>query len=157
MPSFRTSRHVRFSPANMFALVADVESYPQFLPLCLGLRVKRRAQSDDGVETVIAEMTVGYRAIRETFTSRVTIDRPRLRILVEYVDGPFSHLDNRWVFRPDDAAGCFVDFDISYEFRSRTLGLLMGSMFDTAFRKFAEAFERRAGEIYKEPQSLPSA
>jgi coenzyme Q-binding protein COQ10 len=131
----------------MFDLVADVEAYPQFLPLCEGLRIRRRHRSDEGVEILVADMTVGYKAIRETFTSRVTLDRPRLKILVEYVDGPFSHLENRWAFRADEQAS-HVDFFIQYEFRSRTLGLLMGAMFDAAFRKFAEAFEQRADQIY---------
>lgn len=131
----------------MFDLVADVESYPQFLPLCEALRIRRRNRSDEGVEVLVADMTVGYRAIRETFTSRVTLDRPRLKILVEYVDGPFSHLENRWTFRSDEP-GSHVDFFIDYEFRSRTLGLLMGAMFDHAFRRFADAFEQRANQIY---------
>lgn len=148
MPSFNTTRVVRHQAAQMFDLVADVESYPEFLPLCTGLRVRRRVESGEGVETIVAEMQVGYKAIRETFTSRVTLDRPRLRILVEYVDGPFSHLENKWTFidRPDGI--CDVGFSISYEFASRTLGLLMGAMFDSAFRRFAEAFEARADEIY---------
>jgi coenzyme Q-binding protein COQ10 len=148
MPSFNTTRRVRHRAPQMFDLVADVESYPEFLPLCTGMRVRRRVASDEGVETVVAEMEVGYKAIRETFTSRVTLDRPRLRILVEYVDGPFSHLENRWTFRDIEGGGSDVGFAITYDFRSRTLGLLMGAMFDSAFRKFSEAFERRADEIY---------
>lgn len=147
MPSFSTTRRVRHRAAQMFDLVADVESYPEFLPLCTGMRVRRRVASGEGVETIVAEMQVGYKAIRESFTSRVTLDRPRLRILVEYVDGPFSRLENKWTFQ-DRETGCDVNFAIDYEFRSRTLGLLMGAMFDTAFRKFAEAFEERADEIY---------
>jgi coenzyme Q-binding protein COQ10 len=110
--------------------------------------VLRRAESGEGVEILTASMTVAYKLIRETFASQVTLDRPRLAILVEYLDGPFSHLDNRWHFRPLADAGCEVEFFISYEFRSRTLGLLMGAVFEAAFRKFAEAFERRADSIY---------
>jgi coenzyme Q-binding protein COQ10 len=156
MPSFRNTRRVRHSPAQMFELVADVERYPEFLPLCEGLIVRRRSQSGEGGEILVADMTVGYKAIHETFTSRVTLDRPRLKILVEYVDGPFSHLQNRWSFQ-DAEDGCLVEFYISYEFRSRTLGLLMGAMFDRAFRKFAEAFERRADLIYGLHQNLKEA
>jgi coenzyme Q-binding protein COQ10 len=78
----------------------------------------------------------------------VALDRPRLRILVEYIDGPFSHLENKWTFIDLEDGRCEIGFSISYEFASRTLGLLMGAMFDTAFRKFAEAFEKRADEIY---------
>jgi coenzyme Q-binding protein COQ10 len=92
-------------------------------------------------------MGVGYKAIKESFTSRVTLDRPRLRILVEYVDGPFKYLENRWTFRPA-GQGCEIEFFINYEFRSFALGILMGSVFDKAFRRFAEAFEERADAIY---------
>jgi coenzyme Q-binding protein COQ10 len=148
MPSFRTTRQVRHSPVEMFNLVADVEKYPEFLPLCEDLRIRRRAQSGDGIETLVAEMSVGYKAISETFTTRVTLDEPRLRILVEYVEGPFSFLENRWTFKPDPA-GCTVEFYISYEFKSFALRMLMGTMFEHAFRKFAEAFEERADVIYR--------
>ena len=147
MPSFRTTRQVRHSPVQMFDLVADVEKYPEFLPLCEDLRIRRRAQSDDGIETLVAEMSVGYKAIRETFTTRVTLDEPRLRILVEYVEGPFSYLENRWTFKPDPI-GCAVEFYIAYEFKSFALRMLMGAMFEHAFRKFAEAFEARADVVY---------
>jgi coenzyme Q-binding protein COQ10 len=148
MPTFSSKRLVRHTPVNMFDLVADVEKYPRFLPLCEELRVRRRTNAgDNGVETLVADMTVGYKAIRETFTSRVTLDRPRLRINVEYVDGPFRYLENRWTFH-EAPGGCEVEFFITYEFRSFALGVLMGAMFDRAFRKFSEAFERRADEVY---------
>lgn len=153
MPTFRSSRQVRHSPADMFNLVADVEKYPLFLPLCEALKVRRRTMSDDGVEILIADMSVGYRAIHETFTSRVTLDRPRLKILVEYIDGPFRHLENRWSFL-ESSTGCSIEFFISYEFRSRTLGLLMGAMFEKAFRRFAEAFEERANIVYGRPRPV---
>jgi coenzyme Q-binding protein COQ10 len=147
MPMFNSTRRVKHSPAEMYALVADVEKYPQFLPLCEGLIVRRRTPREGGGEVVLADMTVGYKAIRETFTSRVTLDPANLKILVEYVDGPFRYLENRWSFRPHDK-GCEIGFFISYEFASRMLGLLMGAMFDKAFHKFAEAFEKRADAIY---------
>ena len=150
MPSFRSTQPVQHSPVQMFDLVADVERYPEFLPLCESLRVLRRSQSGEGVETLVAAMSVGYKAIRESFTTRVTLDRPRLRILVEYVDGPFKYLENRWTFKPN-ASGCDVEFFISYEFRSLTLGLLMGSVFEKAFRRFVDAFEERADAIYGRP------
>src|SRR5919107_1225451 len=155
MPRFRTTRTGGHTPAHMFNLVADVEKYPEFLPLCEDLRIRRRAQSDDGVETLVAEMSVGYKAIRETFTTRVTLDEPRLRILVEYVEGPFSYLENRWTFKADPI-GCAVEFYITYEFKSFALRMLMGSMFEHAFRKFAEAFEARADVIYR-PKSAARA
>jgi coenzyme Q-binding protein COQ10 len=150
VPTFRTTRRVRHSPAQMFDLVADVEKYPLFVPLCEELHILRRTQSGEGIEVLVADMRVGYKAIAESFTSRVTLDRPRLKILVEYIDGPFSDLQNRWTFQPDNS-GCVVEFYIAYEFRSRTLGLLMGAMFDRAFRKFAEAFEQRADIVYGVP------
>ncbi|MDQ0504303.1 type II toxin-antitoxin system RatA family toxin [Xanthobacter agilis] len=148
MPSFSNARRVKHTAADMFNLVADVERYPEFVPLCAALRVKRRARSDDGIEILVADMTVAYKMIRETFTSRVMLDRPRLTIHVEYLDGPFSRLDNRWEFLPRGEGECEVKFFISYEFRSRALGLLMGAMFDAAFRRFADAFEARADQVY---------
>jgi len=132
----------------MFDLVADVETYPEFVPLCVALRVRRRKE-EQGILTLIADMEVGYKAIHETFTSRVTCERARLAILVEYIDGPFKHLQNNWTFREqNDGRACLIEFKINYEFRSRALGLLMGGMFDAAFHRFAEAFERRADLVY---------
>jgi coenzyme Q-binding protein COQ10 len=148
MPQFSTKRRVRHSAAEMFDLVADVERYPEFVPLCRALTVRRRTPEGDGVEVVIADMTVAYKLLRESFRSKVTLDRPNLQILVEYLEGPFSHLENRWTFVPTGEQVCEVEFFIDYEFRSRTLGLLMGAMFDAAFRRFAIAFERRADDIY---------
>ena len=148
MPSFRTTRHVRHSAADMFGLVADVERYPEFVPLCERLVVRKREPLDRERSVLIADMTAAYKVFRETFVSKVTLDRPKLEILVEYLDGPFQSLENRWSFKPDGERACEVEFFIDYEFRSRTLGLLMGSVFEAAFRRFAEAFERRADKIY---------
>ena len=148
MPRFQSSRDVPFTSRQMFDLVADVESYPQFLPLCEDLRIRRKMVSPEGFDVLVADMTVGYKSIRETFTSRVTLDPAHDQIFVAYLEGPFSHLDNRWQFLPDEK-GCKVAFYIDYEFRSRILGVLMGAMFDKAFRKFSEAFEARAALIYK--------
>jgi coenzyme Q-binding protein COQ10 len=154
MPSFRTTRAVKHAPADMFDLVADVDKYPLFVPLCEALRVRRRATDSKGRNVVVADMTVAYKVFRETFASRVTLDRDALVILVEYLDGPFSHLENRWTFRPDGRGGCVVEFFIDYAFRSRTLGLIMGAMFDAAFRRFAEAFERRADIVYGKARAI---
>lgn len=147
MPSFRNTRPVKHTPMQMFDLVADVERYPEFLPLCESLRIIRKTQSGEGVETLVAAMGVGYKAIKETFTTRVALDRTRLRIQVEYVDGPFKYLENRWSFIETET-GSNIDFYITYEFKSFALGLLMGAMFDKAFHKFSEAFEQRANEVY---------
>ncbi len=149
MPQFSTKRRVRHTAAEMFDLVADVDRYPEFVPLCRALKVKSRtAKEEDGGEVLVADMTVAYKLVRETFTSRVTLDKPKLQILVEYLSGPFSHLQNRWSFRPVDEGSCEVEFFIAYEFRSRVLAALMGTMFDAAFRRFADAFEKRADQIY---------
>jgi len=148
MPQFSTTRPVRHSAAEMFDLVADVERYPEFVPLCRSLKVRKRIPEPEGVELLVADMTVAYKLVRESFASRVTLDRPALQILVEYLEGPFSQLENRWTFHPTGERTCEIEFFISYEFRSRTLGLLMGAMFDAAFRRFATAFERRADVIY---------
>jgi coenzyme Q-binding protein COQ10 len=103
---------------------------------------------EGGKEVIVADMTVAYKLVRETFTSRVTLDRANLEILVEYLEGPFRRLNNRWRFRPVGERVCDVEFYIAYEFRSRTLGMLMGAVFDAAFRRFASAFEKRADQVY---------
>lgn len=160
MPSFRTTRKVAHSPERMFDLVADVERYPEFLPFCSSLAVRRRTLDEEGREVIVADMSVGYRAIRERFTSRVTLDRAKNRILVEYIDGPFSFLENRWTFLPDETrgpGGAAVEFFISYEFRSRMLAMLAGAVFDRIFRMFSEAFEARADAVYGRPGTVRPA
>src|SRR5215470_5145437 len=142
MPQFHTKRRVRHNASNMFDLVADVEKYPEFVPLCAAMNVRSRTDKGEGVSVVIAAMTVAYKLVRQTFTSRVTLDRPNLKILVEYLDGPFSRMQNRWEFHETGENTSEVEFYIDYEFRSRTLAMLMGAMFDTAFRRFAAAFEK---------------
>jgi coenzyme Q-binding protein COQ10 len=108
----------------------------------------RERVKEGGKDVIVADMTVAYKLVRETFTSRVTLDRPNLEILVEYLEGPFRRLNNRWNFRAVTDRDCDVEFFIVYEFRSRTLGMLMGTVFDAAFRRFAAAFERRADHVY---------
>jgi coenzyme Q-binding protein COQ10 len=148
MPTFSTKRRVRHSAAHMFDLVADVERYPEFVPMCRDLKVRQRTPEEENVEVIVADMTVSFKLVRETFRSRVTLDRPKLKILVEYLQGPFSHMQNRWTFKPTGDEACEIEFFIDYEFKSRTLGMLMGAMFDTAFRRFAVAFEHRADQVY---------
>ncbi|MCC2111233.1 MAG: type II toxin-antitoxin system RatA family toxin [Hyphomicrobiales bacterium] len=147
MPRYQTSRRAAHSAEDMFALVAGVEHYPEFLPLCEATHVSGR-EFRDGREIIVADMTVAYKIIRETFTSRAVFDRDNLKIDVDYLDGPFRHLENRWTFAPDGERACTVHFAIDYEFKTRALGLVMGAMFDKAFRKFAEAFEARADAVY---------
>ncbi len=148
MPHFSSKRRVRHTASQMFDLVADVERYPEFVPMCEKLVVRQRTQNPDGTEVVVADMSVSFKLVRETFTSRVTLDKPNLKILVEYLRGPFSKMENRWTFEPtaDDASN--VVFFISYEFKSRMLAMLMGAMFDAAFQRFAGAFEKRADAVY---------
>lgn len=148
MPQFSSKRRVRHSAAEMFDLVADVEKYPQFVPLCQALRVKKRETLPDGTEVVMADMTVSFKLVRETFTSRVALDRANRKILVTYIQGPFSHMENRWTFEDRGEGGSDVGFFIAYEFKSRMLAMLMGAMFDAAFQRFAAAFEKRADEVY---------
>ena len=148
MPQFSTKRRVHHTATDMFDLVADVEKYSQFVPLCGALTVKNRSSKGDDIIVLVADMTVAYKIIRETFTSRVMLDRPNLKILVEYLNGPFKRMQNRWAFHPVGEDTCDVEFFIEYEFRSRTFAILMGAMFDAAFRKFSAAFEKRADEVY---------
>jgi len=157
MPQFTTTRRVRHSAADMFDLVADVEHYPEFVPLCRSLKIRQRTPMPDGTEIVIADMTVSFKLVREAFTSRVTLDRPNLKILVEYLQGPFSNLENRWSFEPKSDDTCDVGFFLAYEFKSRMLAMLMGTMFDTAFQRFAAAFEKRADAIYGKPATNASS
>lgn len=152
MPEFSTTRRVRHSASDMFELVADVEHYPEFVPLCQSLKVRKRsAENGAGEEVIVADMTIAYKLISETFTSRVTLNKNALNILVEYLEGPFRRMNNRWTFHPADSNSCDVEFFLTYEFRSRALALLMGSVFDAAFRRFAAAFERRADQVYGSP------
>jgi coenzyme Q-binding protein COQ10 len=146
MPKFEATRRVAHTPDEMFLLVADVEKYPEFLPLCESLTVRSRKERD-GKTVLVADMSIGYKAIRETFTTQVLLKPAERTIDVKYIDGPFKYLSNIWSFEPA-SDGCFVRFFIDYEFKSRLLAALMGTMFDRAFRMFAEAFEKRADAIY---------
>src|SRR5262249_52680913 len=148
MPRFSSKRRVNHSASKMFDLVADVERYPEFVPLCSALKVRQRMEKPDGTEVLVADMTVTFKLVKESFTSRVTLDRANLKILVEYLQGPFSNLENRWTFEPKGDDVCDVGFFLSYEFKSRMLAMLMGSMFDAAFARFSAAFEKRADAIY---------
>ena len=144
----------------MFDLVADIEQYPKFVPLCQTLAIRRRSEDAQGRPVLTADMNIGYKAIREHFTSRVTLDRPKLKILVEYVDGPFSRMENIWSFRSEGdgaaAPACKVEFFIDYAFRSRTFAAIMGTVFDAAFHKFADAFVARADEVYGKGRGFDS-
>ena len=148
MPQFSTRRHVRHPASDMFDLVADIERYPEFVPLCAGMKVRSRTDKDEGVGVIVAVMTIAYKLIHQSFTSRVTLDRDKLTILVEYLDGPFSRMQNRWTFHPKSETSSEVEFFIDYEFRSRAFAMLAGAVFDTVFRRMAVAFEKRADDVY---------
>ena len=143
-------RLLPYSREQMFDLVADVEQYPEFLPWCVGLRVLRREGN-----LIEADLMVGFKMVRERFTSRVTLSRPD-RIDVEYLNGPFRYLNNHWGFEPRDG-GCEIDFFIDFEFRSRILRKLMEPLFNEAVRRMVTAFETRAKRIYGTPGAGASA
>jgi coenzyme Q-binding protein COQ10 len=142
MAGIHETRRLPWSAEQMFDLVADVGRYQEFLPWVVATRVK----SDDGHE-MIADMLVGFKALREKFTSRVEKTRPS-EIRVSYVDGPMRDLDNRWTFQPVDDHACDIVFDVSFSFRNALFEKLAGQYVDKAFRKMVAAFETRAAELY---------
>ncbi|MGF7152786.1 type II toxin-antitoxin system RatA family toxin [Novosphingobium gossypii] len=142
MPGIHETKRLPYSAEQMFDLVADVGRYQEFLPWVVATRVK----SDDGHE-MIADMLVGFKALREKFTSRVEKERPRV-IRVHYVDGPMRDLDNVWTFHPVDENACDIEFDVKFTFRNPLFEKLAGQYFDKAFRKMVAAFETRASELY---------
>jgi coenzyme Q-binding protein COQ10 len=152
MPRFASKRRVAHRADEMFDLVADVERYPEFVPLCRALKIRQRRPNADGTETIVADMTVSFKLVKETFTSEVTLDRTGRKIDVRYLRGPFANLENHWTFEPrsedKDEGACDVGFFIAYEFKSRMLAMLMGTVFDAAFAKFSAAFEKRADVVY---------
>jgi coenzyme Q-binding protein COQ10 len=148
MHVYETTHPVAHSAEEMFSLVANVEDYPNFLPLCEALKIMRREEDSGGKDVLVATMTVGYGLIHESFTTRVHLDRAARGILVEYLDGPFSFLENRWRFEPSGANACEVGFYIAYAFRSRLFERLVGGLFARAVERYASAFEARADTIY---------
>lgn len=142
MPSIRETRELAYSAEQMFDLVADVASYPQFLPWVVATRVRSNSETE-----MVADMMVGFKALRERFTSRVHKHRPD-RIVVEYVDGPLSKLENSWQFEPLDEGRCRIHFCVEFTFRNRMFEALAGQYLDRAFRKMVGAFETRAQELY---------
>ena len=141
MPTHAEKRVLPYTQAQLFDMVADVERYPDFLPWCLASRITKREGA-----VITADLIIGFRMVRERFTSRVTLDRPN-RIDVEYTHGPLSHLNNHWVFHPHED-GCLIDFYVDFEFRSRVLQKLIGALFNEAVKRMVAAFEARAGDLY---------
>ncbi len=147
MPRHEERRVLPYRPDQLFDLVADIEKYPQFLPWCVAARI--RSRSDD---LVLADLVIGFKMIRERFTSRVTLKRPD-RIDVTYAEGPFKHLANHWLFLPHPV-GCEIDFFVEFEFRSHLLERLIGALFDEAVRRMVSAFEVRAHRLYGAPEAV---
>ncbi len=151
MPTHAEKRVVAYTPEQLFDLVADVERYPEFLPWCLTARIKRRED-----RLIVADLVIGFRMLRDGFTTRVTLDRPG-RIDVTYERGPFKYLNNHWIFEPTADGGCLIDFYVDFEFRSRFLRGLMGVLFNEAVRRMVGAFEARARQLYGAPKGGPAA
>jgi coenzyme Q-binding protein COQ10 len=142
MPTHAETRVLPYTPEQMFALVADVERYPEFLPWCLAARIRRR----DG-DTVWADLMIGFKMIRERFTSRIELEAPG-RIDVAYIEGPFQYLNNHWGFLPLPDGGCRIEFFVDFEFRSKVLQKIIGVLFNEAVRRMVAAFEGRAVQLY---------
>lgn len=147
VPNYSTSYEAKHSASDMFAMVADVASYPEFVPLCTGMDILSRAV-EDGREIVDACMTVAAGPISERFTNRVVLDRENLKISGRAIDGPFKKLTNDWSFEPLSPQTCRIDFALDYEFRSMALRLLLGAVSESAFGRYTKAFEDRADALY---------
>ena len=143
MPTHAEKRIVPYSPDQMYALVADVETYPEFLPWCVGARIKKREGN-----VFFADLMIGYKLIRERFTSRVELHPEEHRLDVTYTDGPFRYLNNHWVFVPQEQGGCMIDFYVDFEFKNLVLQRVMGLFFNEAVRRMVQAFEDRAKALY---------
>lgn len=143
MPTHAEKRPLPYTPGQLFDLVAGVEKYPEFLPWCIATRVRKREEN-----LIVTDMVIGFKMFRERFTSRVHLDRPALRIDVEYADGPFKFLANHWVFEPDGRGGTVIDFYVDFEFRSKILEKAIGVVFNEAVGRMVGAFEKRAKQLY---------
>ncbi len=144
MPTHAEHKVLPYSQEQMFDLVADVGKYPIFLPWCVGARVKTQTETQ-----LVADLTIGFGPFRESFTSRVELDRPR-QVQVKYENGPFRYLNNQWTFEPNPK-GCNVKFYVDFEFRSRLLQTAIGAVFNKAVRLMVNAFLKRAREVYGSP------
>jgi coenzyme Q-binding protein COQ10 len=142
LPRHAETRHLPYTPEQMFDLVADVKSYKDFLPWVSAIRVRSNSETE-----MVADMIVGFKGLRETFTSKVVKRRPE-EVHVDYVDGPLKHLHNHWRFKPDGQGGVLIDFEVEFAFKNRLFEMIAGQVFDSALRKMIGAFEARAAELY---------
>ena len=134
---------------QMYDLIADVSSYPQFLPWCTAARIRSTKLAEDGVSTVIdADLVISFKLFREKFASRVSLNPTASQIDVEYLDGPFRYLNNHWQFNALDDGTCEVDFFVDFEFKSPMLQAVIGMVFNEAMQRIVRAFEKRADELY---------
>ena len=146
MPKHSETKHLSYTAEQMYALVADVGSYPQFLPWCSAARIRLRQQQPEG-EFIEADLVISFKVFRERFGSRVTLFPDALKIETEYLDGPFRYMRSHWAFRPD-GAGCEVDFFVDFEFKNALLQGIIGVVFNEAMLRIVRAFERRAADLY---------
>jgi len=145
MPKFETVHRVRHSADVMYDIVADIEKYPEFLTLCEYLKIIKQGETDQqGIKTLEADMTVGYKAIREVFRSKVTLDPTQKAISTENINGPFKYMRNSWRFVPLNENSADIHFSIEYEFKNWMMEKLLGQMFEKAFRTYSKSFEDRA-------------
>lgn len=147
MKVHKERKHVPYTPDQIFALVIDVPSYPEFLPWCTDTRVLSR-ESGEGKDVLTADLIVAFKAFRESFRSRVTSDPTTRQIDIDYIKGPFKYLHNRWRFENAPQGGCIIDFHIEFEFKSKVLQVLISSVFELAVKKMVKAFEDRAKDLY---------
>jgi len=146
MPKQGDRRKLPYTAEQMYALVADVESYPEFLPWCAAARIRSRTDKGE-CEVMEADLVISFKVFRERFGSRVTLWKDGSRIDTDYIDGPFKFLRSRWLFEPTDE-GCVVDFHVDFEFKNRVLQRVIGMVFDEAMRLIVRAFESRAHKLY---------
>ncbi len=151
MPKHTETRALPYSPEQMFDLVADVGRYGEFLPWVSAVRVRTNSDTQ-----MVADLIVGFKGLRESFTSRVEKQRPE-HIRVDYLEGPLKHLNNDWKFRSDGKGGCLVDFCVDFAFKNRVFEMLAGQVFDRALRKMINAFEERAARLYGESPAAAGA
>ncbi len=148
MPTHAEKRIVPYSAEEMYALIADVARYPEFLPWCAAARIRDTRQMPDGSTVMDADLVISFKVYREKFGSRVSLFPDENRIDVEYLDGPFRHMQNRWRFNPKGPTSCEIDFFVDFEFRSALMQRLIGLFFHEAMLRVVRAFERRAATLY---------
>lgn len=147
MPTHHETKALPYSADQMFALVADVAAYPQFLPWTAAARIRSRSGGPEG-EVLEADLVISFKVFRERFGSRVTLFPAARKIETEYLDGPFRHMRSTWAFREMPDGGSEVEFFVDFEFRNAILQGIIGLVFNDAMQRVVRAFERRAKQLY---------